>query len=75
ELGEYHLFVILNSDHNTQYIKLPVLRGNMRWHRVIDTSLKSGEDILEDGKEVLINPPEYYIAGHRSVVVLLSRLV
>ena len=75
ELGEYHLFVILNSDHNTQYIKLPELRGKMRWHRVIDTSLKSGEDILEGGKEMLINPPEYYIANLESVAVLLSRLV
>src|SRR3990170_4376180 len=75
ELGEYHLFVILNADHNTQYIKLPVLRGRMMWYRVIDTSLKSGEDILEGGNEMLINPPEYYIASYRSVVVLLGRLV
>jgi len=47
----------------------------MRWHRVIDTSLKSGEDILEGGNEILINSPEYYIASYRSVVVLLGRLV
>jgi hypothetical protein len=45
------------------------------WHRVIDTSLKSVEDILAVGKEMLINPPEYYIANPRSVAVLLSRLV
>ncbi|MBI5756021.1 MAG: glycogen debranching enzyme GlgX, partial [Nitrospirae bacterium] len=73
EQGEYTLFIILNAGHNAQYIKLPILRGKMGWYRIIDTSLKSGEDFLESGKEILLDPPEYYISNPRSTVALLSK--
>jgi hypothetical protein len=40
---------------------------------VIDTSLPSGEDFRVAGAEVVIDPPEYYIANARSTVVLLGK--
>lgn len=73
ELGNYQLFIILNAVYNTQYIKLPGLNNGQRWHRVIDTSLSGGEDFLENGREILINPSDYYITNPRSTVVLLSK--
>jgi isoamylase len=69
--GDYQLFFILNADYKAQNVKLPSLNGR-QWHRVIDTSLKSGEDFLDEGNEKIINP-DSYTANPRSTIVLLSK--
>ena len=73
EWGDYHLFFILNADFHLQSIKLPQLTHGRKWYRVIDTSLKSGEDFLDIGKEIKIDPPDVYLANSRSTVVLIGR--
>jgi glycogen operon protein len=73
ELGDYHLFFILNADSNLQSIKLPQLTNGKQWYRVIDTSLESGEDFLEAGKEIRIDPSDHYLANSRSTVVLIGK--
>lgn len=70
--GDYQLFFVLNSDYKAYSVKLPVL-DDKNWFRVIDTSLKSDEDFIETGDEVLIDPPSIYIANPRSTVVLISK--
>jgi hypothetical protein len=40
---------------------------------VIDTSLKEGEDFLDAGKEIQIDPPDHYLANPRSTVVLIGK--
>lgn len=72
EIGDYRLFIILNADSNLQYIKLPLFADGRIWHRIIDTSLPSGEDFLGVGEEVPLDPPHYYLANPRTVVVLLD---
>ncbi len=72
-LGDYQLFIILNSDFRAQRICVPQLSGGRRWHRVIDTSLKSGDDFLSEGREVPLDPPDHYLANPRSTVVLLGK--
>lgn len=72
-LGDYRLFFILNADFKMQAIKIPRLEDGKWWYRVIDTSLKKDEDFLDTGKEILLDPPEYYLANPRSTVVLLGR--
>ena len=42
------------------------------WHRALDTSLPSPDDIAEDGQEVAIDGSTYIVNGH-SVVVLISK--
>ncbi len=74
EIGDYHLFLILNADYTLHQIELPGLNSGMRWYRVIDTSLPSGVDFLEPGREILLNPSDHYIANPRSTVVLLGRV-
>jgi glycogen operon protein len=69
--GDYRLFVILNSDYKAQSVKLPRL-DNKQWHRIIDTSLDSGADFMDNGQEVLIDPSDVYMANPRSTVVLIS---
>ena len=73
ERGDYHLFFILNADFHLQSIKLPQLTNGKKWYRVIDTSLKSGEDFLDIGKEIKIDPPDVYLTNPRSTVVLIGR--
>jgi isoamylase len=72
KLGDYHLFFILNADHNSHTIKIPQY-GGMIWRRVVDTSLPSGDDFLTPGNEVLLNPSDHYQANPRSSIVLLGK--
>jgi glycogen operon protein len=72
DAGDYLLFIIYNSDHNPKNIKLPQNEG-FRWLRVIDTSLSSGDDFCDVGKEVMLEPQDHYLANSRSSVVLIAR--
>ena len=70
-LGHYHLFFILNADVDKKTIMLPQVKGK-NWLRVVDTSIKSGEDFLLPGKELPLEQTEYYLVNPRCTVVLLG---
>lgn len=72
DLGDYLLFFILNADYNTRSVMIPQVPGK-DWMRVVDTSLMAGEDFLDPGAEVRIDPRDHYIVNARSTVVLLAR--
>lgn len=72
-LGKYHLYIILNADFRLQVVRIPSPRAGQAWHRIIDTSLPSGEDFHEAGEEIRIEPGDSYLVNPRSVVVLLSK--
>ena len=72
-LADYTLFVIFNSNFNVQVVKLPPADGKKLWYRVIDTSLTGGNECLDPGKEILLNPSDVYIANSRSTVVLIGK--
>ena len=42
------------------------------WRRVVDTSLPAGDDVMDPGHEVLIDPADHYIASPRSTVILAA---
>jgi len=67
------LFLIFNGHYESQRIELPKLGADRGWHRAIDTSLASGEDFLEPGQEVEIDPAAYYLVNPRSTVVLFAQ--
>jgi hypothetical protein len=48
-------------------------RVDRDWHRSIDTSLPSGEDFLDAGQEVEIDPADHYIVNARSTVLLVAQ--
>ena len=73
DVGAKRLFFVLNANSESQWVNLPPLDSSLTWHRAIDTSLPSGEDFADTGKEILIDPPDHYIANARSVVVLLAQ--
>lgn len=72
-LGKYYLHFILNADFRLQAVKIPALLVGQSWYRVIDTSLPSGEDFLEAGNEIRLEPGDSYLVNPRSVVMLLSK--
>jgi glycogen operon protein len=67
------LFFILNGHFESQWVTLPPVGPGRVWHRVIDTSLASGEDFAEPGQEIALNPSDHYLVNPRSTVVLLCR--
>ena len=73
DLGHYHLFFILNADSNLQSVRLPPPENGEQWYRVIDTSLESGEDFLDAGKEIRIDPSDHYLANPRTAIVLIGK--
>jgi glycogen operon protein len=66
------LFLILNGHYLPQWVNLPGLKVGA-WYLAIDSSLPSGADFAEPGREVRIDPGDHYIANPRSTVVLLAR--
>ena len=72
DLGNYHLFFILNADHKDQLVKLPHYEG-MKWYRVVDTSLRGSDDFLSPGQELLIDPSDHYQIKPRAIAALLGK--
>jgi len=67
------LFIIVSGHSEPQWINLPQLRANRGWHRPIETSLPSGEDSLEPGQEIYVDPADHYLVNPRSTVVLFAQ--
>jgi glycogen operon protein len=72
DAGDYLLFVIMNAAPDSQWVQLPAPRDGKRWRRVADTSLTAGDDVMDPGREVLIDPADHYIASARSTVILVA---
>jgi isoamylase len=73
EEGDYLLYLIANAHFDSQWVRLPVPRDGKHWRRVAETSLPPGDDFVDPGHEVPIDPPDHYIANPRSMVLLLAR--
>lgn len=71
--GVYYLFIILNSGSNLERVAIPEQEDGRRWYRVIDTSLPSGEDFVDLGREVALNPADFYLVNPRTTVMLLGK--
>jgi len=72
DAGDYLLFVLHNASHEASRYRLPSPPAR-QWWRILDTSLPPGEELLEPGREVLIDPQDHYRASPRSTVLLLAR--
>ena len=67
------LFIIVNAFWETLVFRLPKLKDQRQWVRVIDTSLKAPNDICQLGKEKIMSNQNDYKTSARSVVVFLAR--
>jgi glycogen operon protein len=69
----YEVLLICHAGAALQPVQLPPAGAGRHWYRVIDTSLPDGQDIVEAGGEVLLDPADVYLANPYSTVVLLGR--
>ena len=70
--GDASLYVALNAYLKRLTFDLPKPSKGYNWHRVVDTSLPSPNDIAEPGAELAIAGAAYLVEP-RSTVVLLAR--
>jgi isoamylase len=66
-----YLHVIMNSYWGGLKFELPALPEGLKWHRIIDTSLKYPEDNLSPEGSALLTDSRY-LAPTRSVIVLMG---
>ena len=66
------VYVMFNAHWEPQRFALPNRDWHDRWRRLVDTSLASPEDIVEDEKAVPLNPADHYIVNPRTTVILVS---
>jgi glycogen operon protein len=69
--GAADVHVMFNMYWEPVEFELPTV-ADRAWHRAVDTSLSSPDDIADEGREVRITGDKY-IANGRSVVVLISK--
>ncbi len=65
------VYVATNTFWEPLTVELPQAKDR-RWYRVVDTSLKVGEDIVAE-EDALFLPGPTYLVHPRSVIVLVSR--
>jgi isoamylase len=70
--GHPDLYVIFNAHWESQRFNLPPHSGQWRWKRLVDTSLPSPDDIVEETQAVQLRPADHYIMSPRSAVVLMG---
>lgn len=70
EKDEPDLHVMLNADWQALDFDLPPLKGDRKWYRLADTSLKSPDDFMEKNKAVLIKGKDYMVNAYSSVILI-----
>jgi glycogen operon protein len=66
------VYVMLNAHWDPQRFTLPNRDWHDRWRRLVDTSLPSPDDIVEDKDAVFLSPADHYIVNPRTTVILVS---
>jgi glycogen operon protein len=67
------IYVCFNMDVEARTCDLPPPRAGRSWHRAIDTSLASPEDIAPQGQEPRLTSQDRYRVHARSSIVLVAR--
>jgi isoamylase len=66
------IYVMFNAHWQPRRFTLPGRDWQDRWRRLVDTSLPSPEDIVEDNEAVPLNPADHYVVNPRTTVILVS---
>jgi glycogen operon protein len=73
DLGEYFIYLAINSDDKPVTSRLPGLMKGMKWHKILDTSLPFGEDFIEDGKEKPLDNQNEFLSVPKSVCLFIGK--
>ncbi len=71
--GDDPIYLFANAHWEPRPFELPSLKPPRRWRRFVDTSLERGAAAVEPGTEPPLPSARAYVAGPRSVVVLVGR--
>ena len=71
EPWEADLHIMMNMSNHSRYLPLPGVAGR-DWHRAIDTSLASPDDVLIPPRQPPVDASSYKVSA-RSVVVFETR--
>jgi isoamylase len=71
--GDDPLYLFANAHWEPRRFEVPPVKPPRRWRRFVDTSLEPGADAVEPGREPPLPSAKAYVAGPRSVVVLVAR--
>jgi glycogen operon protein len=67
------IYVAMNMDWHMNGFSIPGLPEDKAWRVAVNTDLTAGEDIYEQGKEVLLENQEEFLVGPRSIAVLIGK--
>ncbi len=67
------IYVAVNMHWDGHVFQLPRLPVGRRWHRFVDTSRETPQEIVEPGQEVMLRDQEQITMGPRSVVILVGK--
>ena len=67
------IYVMFNSHWEHRKFAIPPHEGRWLWKRLVDTSLPSPEDIVDEHDAVLLKPADSYSLSPRSTVILISQ--
>ena len=70
---DVNFYIGMNTDLHDTAVILPTLENGKVWARVLDTSFPGVEDIVEEGKEEVLDAQRRYIIPANSIVVLASK--
>ncbi|WP_232248048.1 glycogen debranching protein GlgX [Streptacidiphilus rugosus] len=68
------VYTAMNAHWDAHDLELPQLPGGRVWHLAVDTSLTGPQGAHAPGSEPALENPGSYLAGPRSVVVLVGRV-
>lgn len=71
--GSDDFYLATNNDLYDLTVTLPALGGGKKWHRVVDTSYDSPEDILEAENAELLNEQRRYVLFAGCSVLLMGK--
>ena len=67
------IYVAMNTYWDGLYYELPLLSEGRNWYLAVNTSMPSGEDIFEIGKEPILTEQGRFLVGGRSTVILVGK--
>jgi glycogen operon protein len=70
--GNVMMHYMLNAYHNPLEFELPLLNDNAKWHRWIDTSLQSPDDICYRQDALIVTGEKYLVQSYSSVILVAT---
>ena len=72
EINDNTIYVGMNMYWEDLSFELPILSDGMKWRIFVNTSVPAPQDVYEPGQEPILANQRQFLAGGRSVFILIS---